>query len=142
MPKGVPNKIYSGQFKVKVVDTMYAEHLSCPEEARRFSIQSETQVARWESIYIRYYLCIQSLALLKQRYPDPEMILSNCGSMLYLGSTELEMLKELETKLGTTRVTPDGSEKPLCSQAELMTLVKAFRPACMQILQKRVSHYV
>lgn len=51
MPKGVPNKIYSGQFKVKVVDTMYAEHLSCPEEARRFSIQSETQVARWESIY-------------------------------------------------------------------------------------------
>lgn len=30
---------------------MYAEHLSCPEEARRFSIQSETQVARWESIY-------------------------------------------------------------------------------------------
>lgn len=28
MPKGVPNKIYSGQFKVKVVDTMYAEHLS------------------------------------------------------------------------------------------------------------------
>lgn len=39
MPKGVPNKIYSGQFKVKVVDTMYAEHLSCPEEARRFSIQ-------------------------------------------------------------------------------------------------------
>ena len=50
MPKGVPNKIYSGQFKVKVVDTMYAEHLSCPEEARRFSIQSETQVARWESI--------------------------------------------------------------------------------------------
>ena len=51
MPKGVPNKIYSGQFEVKVVDTMYAEHLSCPEEARRFSIQSETQVARWESIY-------------------------------------------------------------------------------------------
>lgn len=60
MPKGVPNKIYSGQFKVKVVDTMYAEHLSCPEEARRFSIQSETQVARWESIYIRFspnWLC-------------------------------------------------------------------------------------
>lgn len=26
MPKGVPNKIYSGQFKVKVVDTMYRRH--------------------------------------------------------------------------------------------------------------------
>lgn len=83
-------------------------------------------LATHRSRNIRYYLCIQSLALLKQRYPDPEMILSNCGSMLYLGSTELEMLKELETKLGTTRVTPDGSEKPLCSQAELMTLVKAW----------------
>jgi len=57
MPKGVPNKIYSGQFKVKVVDTMYAEHLSCPEEARRFSIQSETQVARWESIYAAHLYC-------------------------------------------------------------------------------------
>lgn len=91
-------------------------------------------LATHRSRNIRYYLCIQSLALLKQRYPDPEMILSNCGSMLYLGSTELEMLKELETKLGTTRVTPDGSEKPLCSQAELMTLVKAFWPPARNIL--------
>ena len=38
-------------FHALIVENLNAEHLSCPEEARRFSIQSETQVARWESIY-------------------------------------------------------------------------------------------
>ena len=28
--------------------------------------------------------------------------------MLYLGSTELELLRELEAKLGMTHITPDG----------------------------------
>ena len=31
---------------------MRAEHLSCPEAAKRFGIQSKTQVARWERIYL------------------------------------------------------------------------------------------
>ena len=83
-------------------------------------------LATHRSRNIRYYLCVQSLALLKERYENPEKLLSNCASTLYLGSTELELLKELETKLGTSRITPDGSERPLCSQAELMTLEKAW----------------
>ncbi len=39
------HKKYSGEFKIKVVETMRAEYLSCPEAAKR---QSKTQVARWE----------------------------------------------------------------------------------------------
>lgn len=83
-------------------------------------------LATHRSRNIRYYLCVQSLALLKKRYDDPEALLSNCASTLYLGSTELQLLAELETKLGKTRITPDGCEKSLCSQAELMTLEKAW----------------
>lgn len=75
---------------------------------------------------IRYYLCIQSLAMLRNRYEEPEALLANCTSVLYLGSTELELLQQLETKLGKTCITPDGSERPLCSIAELMTLEKAW----------------
>lgn len=83
-------------------------------------------LATHRSRNIRYYLCVQSLALLKERYDNAEKLLSNCASTLYLGSTELELLRELEAKLGTTCITPDGREKPLCSMSELMTLEKAW----------------
>ena len=83
-------------------------------------------LATHRSRNIRYYLCVQSLALLKERYENPEKLLSNCASTLYLGSTELELLRELEAKLGTTCITPDGKERPLCSQAELMTLKRSW----------------
>lgn len=86
----------------------------------------DRSLATHRSRGIRYYLCIQSLALLKERYENPEKLLSNCTSTLYLGSTELELLNELETELGKTCITPDGREKPLCSNAELMTLEKAW----------------
>ena len=52
MPKGIPQKKYSGEFKIKVVETMREEHLSCPEAAKRFGVQNKTQVARWERIYL------------------------------------------------------------------------------------------
>lgn len=83
-------------------------------------------LATHRSRNIRYYLCIQSLALLKERYNNAEKLLSNCTSTLYLGSTELELLNDLEAKLGNTCITPDGREKPLCSVSELMTLEKAW----------------
>ena len=86
----------------------------------------DKSLATHRSRNIRYYLCVQSLALLKERYENPEKLLSNCASTLYLGSTELELLKELETKLGTTCITPDGKERPLCSQSELMTLERTW----------------
>ncbi len=88
--------------------------------------QMDRYLATSRSRNIRFYLCVQSLALLKERYDNPEKLLSNCASTLYLGSTELELLKDLEAKLGTTCITPDGKERPLCSQAELMTLKKTW----------------
>lgn len=81
-------------------------------------------LATHRSRNIRYYLCVQSLALLNERYNNPEKLLSNCTSTLYLGSTELELLNNLEAKLGNTNITPDGIEKPLCSITDLMMLKK------------------
>lgn len=91
---------------------------------------------------IKYYLCIQSLALLEKRYDKPELLLSNCASTLYLGSTELPLLTELEAKLGKTNITPDDSEKPLCSRAELMTLEKSWthKEAIYLNLQENVRY--
>ena len=50
--KGNTTEKYSGGFKINVGETMRAEHLSCPEAAKRFGVQSKTQVARWEHIYL------------------------------------------------------------------------------------------
>lgn len=86
----------------------------------------DKSLATHRSRNIRYYLCVQSLALLKERYENPEKLLSNCASTLYFGSTELELLKDLEAKLGTTCITTDGKERPLCSQSELMTLERTW----------------
>lgn len=83
-------------------------------------------LATHRSRNMRYYLCIQSLSLLKKRYGDPELLLPNCSSVMYLGSTELEILQQLEKKLGETNLTFDGKTRPLCSQAELMDLKKTW----------------
>jgi|GEM_PF-2059672 len=53
MPKGLPNKIYSGEFKIKVVETKRKENLSFKETARQFEIRSDRQVRNWEHIYLK-----------------------------------------------------------------------------------------
>ena len=52
MPKGVPKKQYSGEFKQLVVETMMREKLSYREAARQFEVRDHKDVAKWE----RYYL--------------------------------------------------------------------------------------
>ena len=52
MPKGVPNKRYTGEFKQMVVETMMREKISYKEAARRFDVSSDTRVASWERIYL------------------------------------------------------------------------------------------
>ena len=52
MPKGQPNKRYTPEFKVKVVETMQKEHLSYREAARQFEISDHNVVAKWERIYL------------------------------------------------------------------------------------------
>lgn len=75
---------------------------------------------------IRFYLCIQSLAALKHRYPEYESLLANCGNILFMGSTEMELLNRVSEQCGKTNITPDGRERPLISPAELMTLRKSW----------------
>ena len=52
MPKGQPNKRYTPEFKIKVVETMREEKLSYCETARQFDIRDHKIVARWERIYL------------------------------------------------------------------------------------------
>lgn len=52
MPKGIPNKRYTGEFKQKVVETMQKEKLSYREAARLFEISDHKRVAVWERIYL------------------------------------------------------------------------------------------
>ena len=51
MPKGVPNRQYTGEFKQQVIETMRKERLSQKETARRFGI-NDRQVRGWERIYL------------------------------------------------------------------------------------------
>ena len=52
MPKGKPNKRYTLEFKIKVVETMHREKLSYRETARQFDISNHSRVASWERIYL------------------------------------------------------------------------------------------
>ena len=52
MPKGVPNKRYTPEFKKLVVETMQQEQLSYSETARRFEVNSHCRIQDWERIYL------------------------------------------------------------------------------------------
>ena len=52
MPKGVPNKRYTAEFKKQVVETMMKEKLSYREVTRQFEINDHKQVGAWERIYL------------------------------------------------------------------------------------------
>ena len=51
MPKGVPNKRYTPEFKKMVIETMIEEKLSYKETARRFETDDK-RIAAWERIYL------------------------------------------------------------------------------------------
>ncbi len=52
MPKGIPNKRYTPEFKQLVVETMHKERLSIRETSTQFEISDHNAVARWERIYL------------------------------------------------------------------------------------------
>ena len=51
MPKGIPNKRYTPEFKKHVVETMRNEGLSYRETERRFELPDK-RAAAWERIYL------------------------------------------------------------------------------------------
>ena len=52
MPKGVPNKRYTPEFKKLVVETMLKEKLSYCETARQFEVSNHHRIQDWERIYL------------------------------------------------------------------------------------------
>ena len=52
MPKGVPNKRHTGEFKQMVVETMMRDKLGYREAARQFEITGHEQIRKWERIYL------------------------------------------------------------------------------------------
>lgn len=52
MPKGVPNKRYTPEFKKLVIEAMQKEKLSYRETAQRFEINSHDRIQQWERIYL------------------------------------------------------------------------------------------
>ena len=52
MPKGVPNKRYTPEFKKMVVETMEREHLSVRSAMKEFGINDHKIIERWERIYL------------------------------------------------------------------------------------------
>ncbi|WP_418758138.1 transposase [Gemmiger sp.] len=52
MPKGVPNKRYTVEFKKLVIETMQEEKLSYSETCRRFDVNSRDLIKSWERIYL------------------------------------------------------------------------------------------
>ena len=52
MPKGIPNKRYTAEFKQKVIETMRGESMSYSETAQRFEITNRGIIKSWERIYL------------------------------------------------------------------------------------------
>ena len=52
MPKGIPNKRYTPEFKKQVIETMQKEKLSYRETARQFEIGGHHRIQDWERIYL------------------------------------------------------------------------------------------
>ena len=52
MPKGVPNKRYTPEFKKHVIETMLEDKLSYSETARRFEVNDHHRIQDWERIYL------------------------------------------------------------------------------------------
>ena len=51
MPKGVPNKRYTPEFKKLVVETMHQKHWSCVETGKHFDVAKQ-RVRDWERLYL------------------------------------------------------------------------------------------
>lgn len=83
-------------------------------------------LATHRSRNIRYYLCIQSLDALSDKYPHYESLLANCATSLFLGSTEIKLLENISQRCGETERTATGKKEPLISVPELMTLRKSW----------------
>ena len=52
MPKGIPNKRYTPEFKRKVVEAVVNEGMSYREAQREFGVSANSRIQSWERIYL------------------------------------------------------------------------------------------
>ena len=52
MPKGIPNKRYTPEFKMQVVEAVIQDGLSYQETARIYEVQGHGRIQSWERIYL------------------------------------------------------------------------------------------
>ena len=52
MPKGIPNKKYTGEYKQEVIERRHRERLSYRETARIYEINDHKRIMAWERIYL------------------------------------------------------------------------------------------
>ena len=52
MPKGIPNKRYTPEFKKQVVEAVIQDGLSYQEAARIYEVQGHGCIQSWERIYL------------------------------------------------------------------------------------------
>ena len=52
MPKGIPNKRYTPEFKKRVVEAVIQDGLSYQEAARIYEVQGHGRIQSWERIYL------------------------------------------------------------------------------------------
>ena len=52
MPKGIPNKRYTPEFKKRVVEAAIQDGLSYQEVARIYEVQGHDRIQSWERIYL------------------------------------------------------------------------------------------
>ena len=67
MPKGVPDKRYTPEFKQKVVEAVVKEGLRCQEAARLYEVNGQGRIQSRERIYLQEF---DSMEHLKREWMD------------------------------------------------------------------------
>ena len=62
MPKGIPNKQYTPEFKKQVVEAVIQDGLSYREAARIYEVQGHGRIESWERIYLEEVLPFNRLS--------------------------------------------------------------------------------
>ena len=83
------------------------------------------KISACRSREIRFYLVCQSMKQLEETYPDAAIIEGNCKNVLFLQSSDPDLIDHICALCGTTSVTPGGGAENLVTPAMLRGLGKS-----------------
>ena len=82
------------------------------------------KISACRSREIRFYLVCQSMKQLEKTYPDSAIIEGNCKNVLFLGSSDPDLIDHICSLCGTTSVTTGGAPETLVTPPMLRGLGK------------------